>query len=229
MPEQVNPVTPQQPTVAVATPKNPINWKNIIIGVVIGAIIVGIGVAIYLLLQPKPEEPTSPTNPKTATTAAKPKPEPPKITDETAGWKTYTDPTRKITFKYPKEWVVRTKSNDPTCYEELINVAPEGYQGKCTSIIFISMVFNKKDIGCDQSKVEDLSISQVENTIINGKPVIRCVSTDTSSGGALQQGTKTIDVYFKNENLVISYAQSPGQASFINEFESLLSTFKFLD
>ena len=40
MPEQVNPVTPQQPTTTVAT-KKPINWKLIGIIAVIAAIIIG--------------------------------------------------------------------------------------------------------------------------------------------------------------------------------------------
>ncbi|OGY25812.1 MAG: hypothetical protein A2Z24_00415 [Candidatus Woykebacteria bacterium RBG_16_44_10] len=46
-----------------------INWKNVLIGAAIGAILVGLGVLIYLLLQPKPEKPAVRPTPKTTTSA----------------------------------------------------------------------------------------------------------------------------------------------------------------
>ena len=66
-----------------------INWKNVLIGVVIGAILVGLGVIIYLLLQPKSETPT--TTPKTSTTSAK--------KDETANWKTLLQKIASLTVR----------------------------------------------------------------------------------------------------------------------------------
>jgi len=85
-----------------AQAKKSINWKNVLIGVVIGAIVIGLGILIWFLLQQKPSESTPATNPKTATTSAK--------KDETAGWKTFTSTTFKYSIKYPAEWPVSKKS-----------------------------------------------------------------------------------------------------------------------
>ncbi|MEX0621476.1 MAG: hypothetical protein WD187_00570 [Candidatus Woykebacteria bacterium] len=63
MPEETN-----------TTTKKPINWKNILLGVTIGAVIFGTGgYLVYNAYQPKKEEPEQTTNiPKTATPSATP-------------------------------------------------------------------------------------------------------------------------------------------------------------
>ena len=77
-----------------------INWKTVLIGVVIGTVLVGLGVAIYFLLQPKPE-PTSTATTKQATPSAKIA-TPSAQKDETAEWKVYR--TSTFTIKYPRTW-----------------------------------------------------------------------------------------------------------------------------
>jgi len=104
-----------------------INWKSVLIGVIIGAILIGLGVLIYLLLQPKPEEITPATTPKTATTSAKKdgttkettKASPPcasSLTDadkiEIKLWKTYENSKYKYSFKYPENWIVSNNSDN---------------------------------------------------------------------------------------------------------------------
>ena len=78
-----------------------IDWKSVLIGAVIGAILVGLAVLIFLLLQPKSEETTPTTVPKTATTSAK--------KDGTSAWKTYQGRLISVEFKIPKDFTVTEK------------------------------------------------------------------------------------------------------------------------
>lgn len=79
MPEQVNPSnqqpSPAQPTSSGSQTSTGINWKNILIGVIIGAVLFGGGgFLVYNAYQPKKEEPAQTTTPttKTATPSSKP-------------------------------------------------------------------------------------------------------------------------------------------------------------
>jgi len=98
MPDE-NVATPQ-PT-PTPTPSQGINWKNIIIGVVIGAVIFGGGgYLVYNAYQPKKEEPTSTTTTtKTATPSTTTK-EKEQSKDETAGWKAYQNKEFGYSIKY---------------------------------------------------------------------------------------------------------------------------------
>src|SRR3989344_2950632 len=93
-----------------------INWKTILIGVVIGAVLFGGGgYLVYNAYQPKKEEPvqTTTTTPKTATPSAKTTPkEEPKPKDETADWKIYTSSQYNYSIKYPKDWKTRSCDGD---------------------------------------------------------------------------------------------------------------------
>src|SRR4030042_1663331 len=75
---------------------NKINWKNILIGVLIGAVLIIIVViAFWYFTRPKGTT-TSPTTTKTATPSAK--------NDETTGWKTYQDKDCGFQVKYPTDF-----------------------------------------------------------------------------------------------------------------------------
>ncbi len=84
-----------------------INWKNILIGVVVGATLVGGGFLVYNAYQAKPKEST-PTTTKTSTSSANPAPQtsPPATKDETADWKTYEGKLVNLSLKYPSNWTV---------------------------------------------------------------------------------------------------------------------------
>ena len=106
MPEQVNPVTPQQPTAAVATPKNPINWKNILIGIIIGVILIGIvAITFWYFTRPKESETSPVTTTKTSTSSAKTATRSAQK-DEIAGWKTFNSEQGGVKFslKYPNNF-----------------------------------------------------------------------------------------------------------------------------
>ncbi len=80
-----------------------INWKRVLVVVVIGVVLIGLGVVIFLLLQPK-EETTSVT-PKKATPSAKVA-TPSAKKDETADWKNFVGNIESIEYslKYPKSY-----------------------------------------------------------------------------------------------------------------------------
>ena len=100
MPE-LNVSGPQQPTAAVATTKNRINWKNILLGIIIGAILVGIiAITFWYFTRPKESETSPVTTTKTSTSSAKPATTSAQK-DETADWKVYKD--KSFTFKYPQD------------------------------------------------------------------------------------------------------------------------------
>ncbi len=88
-----------------------INWKNIIIGIVIGAILVGLGVLIFLLLQPSPET-TSTGTTKKATPSAKIS-TPSAKKDETADWEIYENKNYGFFLKYPNNFKVHNLIEAP--------------------------------------------------------------------------------------------------------------------
>jgi len=101
--------------------KKEINWKSVLIGVVIGAVLIGLGVCIYLLLQPKPKESKPIITPKTTTetTTETTKTTPAcasTLTDadkiEIQLWKTYENSKYKYSFKYPETWQISSQSDE---------------------------------------------------------------------------------------------------------------------
>ncbi|OGY22678.1 MAG: hypothetical protein A2113_02190 [Candidatus Woykebacteria bacterium GWA1_44_8] len=96
-----------------------INWKNVLVGVAIGVILIWLGVLIWFLLQLKPDEFTPITTSKASTPSAK-KDETAKETTKATTpcastlteadkieiklWKTYENSKYNYSFKYPETW-----------------------------------------------------------------------------------------------------------------------------
>ncbi len=102
--------TPQpQPT----SKQKSINWKRILIVAVIGAIVIGLGILVFLLLQPK-EETTSTVTTKKATSSAKtttPSTQTKKKSASEPKWVKSSD-FGFFTFEYPYGWHVLIDSSD---------------------------------------------------------------------------------------------------------------------
>ena len=75
-------------------PSRKINWKNILITVVVLVLLIGGGVGIWILLKQPSTQPPSQTS--IATSSAE--------KDETANWKTFTSKDNNYTIKYPNNW-----------------------------------------------------------------------------------------------------------------------------
>ena len=110
-----------------AQPQKSLNWKNVLIGVAIGFVLIWVGVIIWwLLIQPKPKptptSSTSTTTTKKATSSATPSAQ----KDETAGWKTYTNNQLKFSLKYPSNWTKGARVEQS--FDEGFRLSgPEGY------------------------------------------------------------------------------------------------------
>lgn len=128
-----------------------INWKTIIIGVVIGAILLGIGgFLVYNAYQPKKEEPTVTTT-KKVTSSAKPA-TPSAQKDETADWKVYTHKADGIKFKYPQDWKEDNSGSDAIYFKgsSETGIEPDGakieYSGKVSYTTSLKDYIDKNTI-----------------------------------------------------------------------------------
>ncbi len=78
-----------------------INWKRILIVAVIGAVVIGLGVLVFLILQPKDEATSTVTSKKVTPSAKISTPSAKK--DEPADWKIYSSKSIGFQIKYPLE------------------------------------------------------------------------------------------------------------------------------
>lgn len=103
MPES-SPPTPQANMPQGSSKQSRINWKNVLIGSLIGVVLIGAGGLVYYFVnKPKPTKAPEVFTPiKPATPSAQPATPPPKK-DETAGWKVYTNTNLGFQLKYPQE------------------------------------------------------------------------------------------------------------------------------
>ena len=102
MPGQVNPI-PQ--TSSVPTPSQGINWKYVLIGIIVGAVLIGgSGYVVYNAYQPKKEETKKSMEIDKNTTK-------PLTTKQSNDWKTYENRASSIRIKYPPnlEYAEETK------------------------------------------------------------------------------------------------------------------------
>jgi hypothetical protein len=125
-----------------------INWKNILIGAVIGAALVGVGLLIFYLYQGSSEETTTTTT-KTSTPSAKTA-TPSAEKDETANWKTYKNEQAQFALDYPPDWVVSARKKLADSDDD--GVALKGDQGR----VEIAWTAQFGHGGCQSS--QDISI-----------------------------------------------------------------------
>lgn len=188
------PVQPQ-PT------KQGINWKNILIGAVIGAVLIGVGVLIFYLYQSDSEETTTTTTPKTSTPSAKIS-TPSAEKDETAGWKTYTATGvvfSKVSYsiKYPPTLNKGSNYDEPYAYSSKFSnyKETEGYgatacegEGKGSDCFTISVALSDKggpeESTRDYNFVKSMSIgsSKTDNPTLGDIKYTR--NKDVSYGGS---------------------------------------------
>lgn len=244
-----------QPNPTQSTPSQPItqgiNWKSIIIGVIIGTIVFGGGgFLVYNAYQPEKEEPvqTTTTTPKTATPSSKtaPKEEKPKPKDETADWKVYKD--SEIQFRYPSNWKL-TERNETKTGE--VNVASPDYSASSPGAEAgePALVINKGSMvrffaSKDYPEGKDLKEYLDENgfssyynygngtltqTSLAGKKAIR-VDTKFGIYATSEDFTSTsYHIVNQGKSYQISRIYKSGeQSKYESVFLKILSTFKFL-
>jgi hypothetical protein len=219
-------------------PQKSLNWKNVLIGVLIGSILVGGGVGLlcYLLFQPKSSEPTV-TTPKKATSSAK-KATPSAQKDETAGWKTFTSTKFGFKVKYPSEWKIAReidKGANIFSQEELsgglfieVYISDDYNQKEYQKVETISVGQSSKfDAGIPGTNLQD-TYTRLEDTTVDGYKAVR-YKKEPGFGDADNPKTynaiigKSGKLYLLRNKL---YEQSFDEG--IKLLDKILSTFKFL-
>jgi len=218
-----------------------INWKSVLIGVVIGAIIVLlVGFGFWYFTRPKEE--TSSTKTKTSTSSAKTS-TPSASVDETAGWKTYANTTDKYSIKYPP--TVNLAEKQPAFFEsadykrQLIESCPpimlKGWTAKIEGFGNEGTVYKLEDLEKFENENNTTGTLQGQFKItIDGKPATKYVF----AGPGLENGCELTSEQTQ-ENIIVVNKLGKGYIITFNYFTAekeevvpivnqMLSTFKFL-
>ncbi|OGY28338.1 MAG: hypothetical protein A2Z42_03165 [Candidatus Woykebacteria bacterium RBG_19FT_COMBO_43_10] len=197
-----------------------INWKTILIIVVIGTVLIGLGVLIYLVLQPR-EEATAPSA-KIPTSSAK--------KDELLDWKVYSSKTLGVSVKYPNNWDEPTEiettvifdGNDPVL--GLVNVELDKESADESFYIELSkMEVNKPESIIDPSSV---IITRLSDIIVDGYDGLVMTKTKKSKNELIYNlFIKKSDDYYR----LIVFGKETKQTETKKLFDNIVSTFKFLD
>ena len=202
-----------------------INWRNIIIGTVIGAILVGLGVFVFLILQPKPETTSTVTTKKATPSATTATPSAKK--DETADWKTYS--SKNYSINYPKDWLSRGCEGNVSFApnNNLLGICQSGDVG----LVYIVQVDTDYNAYINRRNPSAYDNYLQEETKVSGKEAIKTSGTFNGSVEGTPKGAQQIAyiVNFNGKVLVINYVRQSGWDDYSKIFESMVSTFKFLD
>ena len=209
--------------------KKKINWKRVLICVIIGVILGGLlAVWIHLSLGIQTSFPkVVPVTPKTATTSAK--------KDETADWKTYTSKTANFSIKYPKTWGFSTMGTSGG-YLDQVSFGPKismevDRVDKIAGEVNTPEISIKKlidfELKYSQSLIElDYSIFQVAG--VKAYKLKTTAKRDTFS--AAEGVSTSIYVAFQKNNLIYSFrnvVSVDGVNKDLPELDKMLSTFRF--
>ena len=203
-----------------------INWKRVLIVVVTAAVVIGLGLFIFFILQPEPETTSTVTTKKATPSATIATPSVKK--DETTDWKIYSSKTHSI--KYPDDWVLRECEGNVSFApnNSLLGVCQSGHVG-LVSTLQIDYIDYKKYLSQSDPSPYDNYLQQKTN--VSGKEAIRTSGTYNGTVEGTQKGTQTI-IYIvnsKDKGFMIKYFRYPEGEDYSNIFETMVSTFKFLD
>ncbi len=227
-----------------------INWKNILIGAVIGAVLVGVGVLIFYLYQTNSEETTPITTPNTSTPSAKIA-TPSAKKDETVDWKTVVNDVLGYSIKHPKDWgALRCleSGTDLIDDKEIMYHNPESSKvlagaDMCRSgartriVISRKNTFSEKVTSWDKSGPTKYTGYKKENIIVDSVDGVKVNATVKQVPG-LPEGLEIIEYVFddgKDKALIINdyrypaYDSNPQQPDYSDILEKMVSTLKFLD
>ena len=188
-----------------------VNWKNVSIGAVIGAILISLGLLVLLLLQPKAGTPTSSTTPKIATTSAK--------KDETAGWEIYTNTTFGYSIKFPNNYKVPPQTEGQISQLGLdTNICIVRKKDQVCTIV-INAFENK-----EKQSLKDWLKNNQGVTVISGNATEATFNNYRALVGVAKYKPSLYD-YLVAHNQTVVEITTYGT----DEEKRVLSTFKFLD
>ncbi|KKP92828.1 MAG: hypothetical protein UR98_C0017G0020 [Parcubacteria group bacterium GW2011_GWA1_36_12] len=180
---------------------------------------------LYFQLKPKPTTPSQATQTEQVSTpTTSPKASPQQATDETANWKTYTS-SCGFSFKYPADYKVTYKQNvcEPESHQDATIKSPDEGQ---------TLWINIQIDGTKKYKTFDEAINgfvgwpkqDQELTKIQGEPAVRAKLRENQQAG-FNRGVSTGILILRNGTFYLFSVT--GDESTINNFDQILSTFKF--
>jgi len=217
------PEVPTQPQLT-STQKS-INWKNIIIGTVIGAILVGLGVLIFLILQPKPETTSTVTTKKTTPSAKISTPSAQK--DEKANWISFTGQKLGIQLKHPENWSAEELFGKP---ENILVPADTNYillKQESTGIIIKISEGGSLGGPPNTTNKEIIDLDGIQVTVITYKGFIPLDGGDPYSTDTVGFFAVPINIGDKDVFILATWNETDSDAEKISK--EILKTFKFLD
>ncbi len=221
------------------TPKV-INWKTILIRVVIGAVLLGGGgYLVYNAYQPKKEEPAQTT---TTTKTATPSATTQTSKDETADWKTYTG--SQISFKYPPSWKEYDTSTDANSTRPTPSFSDKDPNTVSPGVVVPTISIDKSStlsvFGTDFNGLVNTSVGYTWNA---GKSYKKIKNLTVGSmqavwirqsleAGVAVSGPSYDHIYIEKSNKVYDFYLMADTASTLDQYSTtfnlIITTFKFL-
>jgi hypothetical protein len=208
---------PEIPTDSQTTPKQKLNWKKILTGVLIVAVLIGLGALVFLLLQRGSTTTTQVTTSKTSSPSAK-TPTPSTEEDETADWKTYENKEYGYSLKYPKDWYESTEtkvvSEENNIVYHFYAVAKDKNQtSEVTDQVIVVRYLEGDPCAMMEIKKSDVTVSGYKGQ-----------RSDCYEGGQIKVITLSFPNTDKETWFVVAYVNEE-----LELIEKILSTVKFLD
>ncbi|MBI2443414.1 MAG: hypothetical protein HYV40_05940 [Candidatus Levybacteria bacterium] len=215
-PLQAQPVqTPQQPVppaLATTAKKSPSKVLLLILGFII--ILIAIGAAYVLVARNNAQKPAQVA---ITPTIAQPTPTP----DPMADWKTYNDPDKVFTIKYPPNWPYVQTTNDIKFYPPEADLVNDKNTLSYLEIILANTPFSQSPTGNVQKEgvdfIIDWNLVTVDGVEGHAYRYMNCAPKCTTNIDLpYDNGKKTLKmIYFSDENK--------------QTFDQIISTLKFTD
>lgn len=212
--------------------------KSILIGILIFVLLSATAYGAYWYGQSVVTTKLPPSiSPFTNTPTPKPTPVP---VDETASWKTYTNPMEKYSLNYPSNWTIAEQTGDGESgiilktfdlkFEDYSHVSKGAliygpyFLGVVAGTLSLDDLFTK----LNQSSVGNKIVLEETNTTLDGQPSKKRVFREDASAGVqvVFQYPKTIDAVNYSFIVLISGVKDFDASK--QAFDQILSTFKFL-
>jgi len=226
---------PPQPPPEVITPQPKLNYLKTIFFFVL--IVITLSLIAYLIFQNQKLQ-KQVLNPQTSLTIQTPSSTPKKVSsisisvDETAGWQTYINMMLGFSFRYPTEYKAPIENNNYISLISPLNPEPKkGYElqnGELKVEIYVSdaspdetlMELVKKKKAQSDSLGSNTKILKEEEILVDG---INAVKQTWEGMGTGQT------ILFIKDNKEFGMIKFPAVTTRDNEFNQILSTFKFLN
>lgn len=210
-----------------------INWIHILIGVVIGAVLLGAGFGVYFLTQSKEGPPAASTKVSTpsaqqATPSATATPSAQK--DETADWKVYTNKTLGFSIKYPKEKFcskgqIEERKSNLAIEEAKSEILFKAFDCLSDYSLLISIAGkNYQEPGAKFGDFDLISKSLI--TVVGIKTSKKIYGADPGTFAVVVIKSENNTYVFQYAGSLL-YEQNEGDELSEKEFDQIISTFRF--